>query len=676
MAKTPRGNLDRPSVARPARRAQNGAMSATTEPPRSSVSEEIDPTTFSVILSRLDSIAEEMTHTLENAAFTSMLSLLRDYSCCVYDAQARQVAMVDALPIHTNSMHLVLHAIEEAFGDDVHEGDVILCNDPYRGNTHVADLVTACPVFCDGERMFWSIVRGNQLDMGAPNPHSADGAARNVWQEGLKIPPLKLYDRGVQRADVLELYLANLRWRELLRGDLMAQLGSIWTGERRLQELCARYGNATIARYVDEAIAYARRRTEAEIERMPNGRYEARGWLDTDGSRATDLLVNCAVTIHDRSVEVDFSGSDPAGAHGLNASFATMQAAGGIPLVMAIDPDIPRNEGCLRTVTVSAPEGTLCNPVYPTSTAEATTATADLMQDVVCKALAQAIPERVRSGSARWAGAPMLSGTDERSGVFWGHSVLNSGGGGPASGGADGWPLIIGMAAFGGLKCASIEHTELLYPVRFRECEVEPDSMGLGEHIGGPGVRCALTPVAGEIEAVYTSDGLVNPPYGLGGGTAGAGGGTYIEPAGDGPRRFLHCALAPVPIAPGETWVGVTSGGGGWGDPLRRPLEQVLADVRDGICTAAAARATYGVVLGDDGELDAERTEQLRAELGRTRAVDARAAVPDAPRAADWFARQMRDGDVFVAPMGWEAEAPDPRSANQWGLPKHGLRTG
>jgi N-methylhydantoinase B len=630
----------------------------------------LDPVTFSVIKSRLDSIAEEMTDAVERSAFTSMLSLLRDYSCCIYDKDSRQVATVDALPIQTNSMHLVVQAIRDSFGDDINDGDVIMCNDAYRGNNHSADLVTACPVFIDGSNMFWSMVRGHQLDMGAPNPQASDGAATSVWQEGLTIPPIKLYDRGRQRTDVLDLYLTNVRFSQLLHGDLMAMLGSIWLGARRLREVCARYGRATIQEFIDEVIDYARRRTEVEIERMPNGRFCACGWLDTDGSKATDVKVACTVTVRDHSVDVDFSGSDPAGAHGLNSSFGTTQAAGSVPIMMAIDPDIPRNDGCLRTITVSAPEGTICNPRWPTSTAEATTHAGDLMQEVVSMALAQAVPEHARSGSSRWANTPMLSGVDECTGVAWGHIVHNGGGGGPAAAGADGWPLIIGMAAFGALKFASIEQTELNYPIRFRECELESDSMGLGEYIGGPGIRCAFSPVVGTVKAIYTSDGLVNPPFGVGGATAGAGGGSYIEPSGDGSRRFLHCPLAPAEIKPGETWVGVSSGGGGWGDPLRRPPEQVRRDILDGIYSEDAARAVYGVVLDEFGEIDMEKTERLRAELSQKRHFDPSAVVPDAPRGSDWYKRNMRGGDVFITPMGWEGEPPDPTTGNQWGAPK------
>ena len=200
----------------------------------------VDPITFSVILSRLDNIANEMTLTLERSAWTSILALARDYSCAIYDWQARQIAMKDGLPMHTTSLHIVLSEIVRTFEGNIYEGDVIACNDPYRGNTHVGDLVTACPIFWEGELLFWAVTKGHQLDCGAFIPTSVTSASRDVWQEGLTIPPVKLYERGEPREDVLDFYLSNVRYRELLSGDLYAQLGSIWKGEERLLEPCGR----------------------------------------------------------------------------------------------------------------------------------------------------------------------------------------------------------------------------------------------------------------------------------------------------------------------------------------------------------------------------------------------------------------------------------------------------
>ena len=608
----------------------------------------IDPITFSVLLNRLNSIAAEMTVALANTASSALLALTHDFSCCVYDGRGRQVAMKDALPIHTNSMHLFIERIVEVYGDDVHEGDVIACNDPYSGNTHVGDLATAAPVFHDGELLFWTAVRAHQLDVGAPAATSSWAGASTVWQEGLTIPPVKLYDAGRARRDVIELYLANVRWRDMLEGDLMAQLGATWIGVEKLHEVADRYGAATLRGFCDESIEYAARRTAAEIASMPNGTYTAEAWFDF-GLEGGSSTVRCSLTIEDESIAIDFAGSDAELPGSVNASYAVLQAAGGIPVMMAIDPDIPHNEGCLRRVSIKAPEGTLCNASYPAATSLATVLPGDVMQEAVTKALAQAVPERVAAGNAHWSNIPMISGTDPESGVFWGHQPLNGGGGGGGARGADGWPLIATNAAWGSLHVASIEHTELLHPFVVEAWEVEPESMGLGEWNGGPGIRFELR-VLHDVEAIYVGDGLRNPPCGLLGGGPGAGGGTYVEDRATGRRRF-HGGETYARFGPGDLWVGVSSGGGGYGDPMRRSPERVRDDVRDGLYTRETARRVFGVDLHDDEDLtlDEGATEATRRRLAAER-NGIPLTLPARADASEWLAGTLRTGDT-VEPM-------------------------
>ena len=178
----------------------------------------VDPITFSVVLNRFDSIAKEMTLTLEFTAWTSILALAKDFSCAIYDRDARQVTMSEALPMHMSSLSIVLNEIARTFEGDIGEGDVIACNDPYRGNTHIGDLVTACPVFWEGELLFWAVTKGHQLDCGAFIASSVTPSSKNVWQEGITIPPVKLYEAGVQRADLVDLYLSNVRYRSCCMG--------------------------------------------------------------------------------------------------------------------------------------------------------------------------------------------------------------------------------------------------------------------------------------------------------------------------------------------------------------------------------------------------------------------------------------------------------------------------
>jgi N-methylhydantoinase B len=297
-------------------------------------------------------------------------------------------------------------------------------------------------------------------------------------------------------------------------------------------------------------------------------------------------------------------------------------------------------------VTVSAPEGSVCNASYPVATSLATVLPADVMQEAVTKALAQAVPERAVAGNAHWSNIPMLSGVDPDDGSFWGYQPLNGAGGGGAAHGADGWPLIATNAAWGALHVGAIEHTELLHPLLVEEWELEPESMGLGEWIGGPGVRFAVRPLH-EVDAIYVGDGLANPPCGLFGGSPGAGGGTYVEDRPSGRRRF-YGAEAYARLGPDEVWVGVSSGGGGYGDPLRRPPERVRDDVLDGLYGAETARLAFGVVLaGDELKVEAAATAETRRRLASSRGA-LPLALPARPNASRWLERTMRDGDVLA----------------------------
>jgi N-methylhydantoinase B len=609
-----------------------------------------DPITFSLILNRLNAIADEMTSTLERSAWTSILSVSRDFSCAIYDAVPRQVAMFDALPVHTTSLHLVLAEIARTFAGDVHDGDVFICNDPYRFNTHVGDVVTAAPVFVDGEHRFWSVTKGHQMDIGAFVPSSVTAAAQNVWQEGLTIPPVKLVDRGRRRDDIVELYLANVRYRELLLGDLMAQLGSIEKGRQRLIELCGEHTAAEVMRYVDTIITYASRRMADQIRRMPDGVYRAEGWIDSDGVDVLDIPIKVTVSIQGDHVTVDYEGSGPQAKGGVNGSYATSQAAGAVPFLYYIDPEIPHNHGVIDHITVKAPLGSICNPRYPASTSCATVVPTNMMCDVINKALGQAMPERVLAGIPRAANVPQFAGETDWSGNAWGAMLFNNRGGMGAAFDVDGWPLFGSHGSFGGLKTQSVEQIELLYPLLVEVLEIEPDSMGFGRHNGGAGIRMVVLPRNGAVEVITFGDGSRNPPHGIAGGTRAIGGGQYVEDPDTGLRRFAS-ASGQLRVSQGGRYVGVSSGGGGHGNPLDRDLERVRRDVRDGFVSRAAATVHFGVVLDDspDPQILAEETRQRRELLAKKHRPE---IDPVTPAAGTWAQDNMRSGDVFLLNPG------------------------
>lgn len=618
-----------------------------------------DAITLSVLLGRFDSVVNEMSITLERTAWTTIIAICKDFSCAVYDAVPRQISMFDAVPIHTTSMHLILEEIASKFAGEVHEGDVFVCNDPYHGNTHIGDLVTACPVFVDGEHLFWSVAKGHQLDTGAFVASSVTAAAQNVWQEGITIPPLKLVDRGELRGDIVELYLANVRYSDLVGGDLRAQLASIEKGRQRLREVCEEFGVQTVLHYVDAMIDYADRRMGAAIARMPDGVYEGEGWVDSDGFELENIPVRVRVTVAGERVTVDMSDSAPQVRGGLNGSYAVACAAGAAPFLFYVDADIPHNQGCLEHIEVIAKEGTICNASYPASTSVATGCPSDTIQDTIHKAMSSVIPERVPAGGTKDANLPQFSGSV--GGELWGVMVFNGTGGGGACNGFDGWPIYEAVSSAGAIRIQQVEELELLHPLRIEQVEIEPDSCGFGQWIGGPGTRLVVRPLTDvETECITFSDGMSNPPHGVLGGRMGCGGGAYVQEPGGARRYISPCGI--VRLQPGELWVGVSTGGGGYGDPLLRPAERVLEDLRDGFITRWSAEEVFGLVLTEDRPalarpslagmapqpliLDREATAARRAELGaRPRpAID-----PDRPGASTWVEDHMRDGDVYLS---------------------------
>jgi N-methylhydantoinase B len=626
---------------------------ATLEERRSALERElgiqgIDPTTFSVLIRRYIAVVDEMTAALENAAWTSILALARDFSCAVFDGQTRLIAMYEGAPLHISGMHVVLEEIAHRFEGRIYDGDLMICNDPYSGNSHVGDVVIAAPVFAEGELCFWSAVKVHHLDIGAPWPTSMPYLATDVWTEGLTMPPLKLCDAGTFREDVFAMILANLRYPDQLLGDLLAQQGSVGVGKRALLRIVERHGLETVKLYTDGIRLYAYNRAGAEIETWPDGVYVGESWLDSDGQGTQDIYVRAAVRIEGDRVHVDLTGSDAQAPGAVNSSYANSIAACVLPVLECLDPDIPpHNRGCQDHVIINpGPKGTVTNARWPASTAVDTALSGDCIQEAVWKALAQAIPEKVIGGVAKSPGVAFVSGIDRRQGgdTPWGMAIFNSSGGGGAAKGHDGWHQFVCYGCMGCLKCSSIEMMELLYPVLFEQLEIEPMSGGSGEWVGGPGIRTVMRPHGGEVDIYVTGEGMLNPPHGALGGEPGCGGGQWCLRA-DGTRTFFG-SKAHIPLAEGESWVCVSSGAGGYGRPIDRNTRRVADDLRDELVSIELVHDVYGVCLAPDGSVDEKATQARREELAATRVYEV--TKPNVPRAATWLSREMRGDEVFI----------------------------
>lgn len=610
----------------------------------------IDPTTFSVLTRRYIAIVDEMTVALENAAWTSILALARDFSCAVFDGQTRLVAMHEGSPLHISGMHVVLEEVAHRFEGHVRDGDVMICNDPYSGNSHVGDVVIAAPVFVGDELCFWSAVKVHHLDIGAPWPTSMPYLATDVWTEGLTMPPLKIYDGGEFREDVFAMILANLRYPDQLRGDLLAQQGSVGVGKRGLLQTVERYGIEEVKRYTEAIRRYAFKRAGDEISTWPDGIYVGESWIDSDGRGTEDIYVRATVEIKGEFVHVDLTGSGPQAPGAVNSSYANSLAASGLPILECLDPDIPpHNRGCQDHVIINpGPQGTITNCRWPGSTAVDTALSGDVIQEAVWKALAQAIPDKVIGGVAKSPGVAFVSGTDrrdpEREESVWGMAIFNTSGGGGASKGYDGWHQFVCYGCMGCLKQSSIEMMELLYPVVFEQLEIAPMSGGAGQWVGGPGIHTVMRRHGGDVDIYITGEGMLNPPFGSIGAEPGFGGGQW-HAAADGTRTF-YGSKAHIPLDDDERWVCISTGGGGYGRPIDRDVDKVAEDVRDELVDRTFAAEIYGVVLDDDGSPDVAATTAARAELAATNTYSV--TKPNSPRHSTWLQREMREGERFI----------------------------
>ncbi len=418
-------------------------------------------------------------------------------------------------------------------------------------------------------------------------------------------------------------------------------------GKEQLLTLCVEYGVDELLRYVDALVDYADRRMADEISAIPDGEYFGESWVDTDGAGRLHTPVCCRVIVEGESVLVDWTDSGPQAGGAINGSLATATAASGVPLMCVASPDLPHNQGSIDRIGVRTRPGTICVAEHPAATSSSVVAPSGAMHDAVMRALALTVPARVAAGGPRMGNCPTLSGVDERTGEAWSLMFFNDGGGSGASQGADGWPLMGTLACLGGIKTMPVELVELLYPLRLETMEVESDSMGLGTWNGGPGVRAVVRPLHGDMTTITFGDGYDNPPHGILGGTAGIGGGQWVQGPGD-ERRTFGSASATLRVPKGGLWVGVATGGGGYGNPLARDGEQVRRDVRDGHLTRDTARSVFGVVFDEDPDhlrVDRLATDLLRAQKGE---VDPPPVTPTRPGTATWRREQMRDGDAYL----------------------------
>ena len=510
----------------------------------------IDPITLEIMRNQLEGVAEEMGQVLIRGAYSPNIKERRDCSTALFDSKGRLIAQAEHIPVHLGAMP---EAVEAIRARDPHPGDIWLLNDPFAGGTHLPDLTMVSPITVGGESLGFAVSRAHHADVGGMAPGSMPAGAREIYQEGLRIPPVKLVDGGEQNDAVLELLLANVRNPSERRADLRAQIAANERAETRLGELRADHGHDTLLAAFDAVIAYSRKRMERSLAELPNGTFEAREFLEGDGITDDDIPVCASVTVDEASVSVDFAGTAPQVVGNVNAPRAVTKSAVYFVIRAVTDPEIPPNHGCYEPIAVEIPPGSLLDPEPPAAVVGGNVETSQRVTDTVLSAFAEAIPNQLPAQSQGTMNNLTIGSRDGESFSYY-ETIGGGFGGRPTKDGMDG--VQVGMT---NTLNTPIEALEAEYPLRVTRYALRDDSGGSGRFRGGKGIERQL-----EIEVLATVSLLTErrryAPRGVAGGEDGACGQNLIdgEPVG---------AKTTLDVEAGTTVTVRTPGGGGHGSP-------------------------------------------------------------------------------------------------------------
>src|SRR4051812_12201385 len=529
-------------------------------------------------------------------SYSQILNSSRDFSTAICDIDGRLIAQAEHVPIHVGALPWAAKSVHDFFGDDIHPGDVFLLNDPYHGGNHLPDLTAFVPIFENDEPRFWSINRAHQSDIGGATHGAYNASATDIWQEGIRITPLKLYDRGEIRRDVMQMIATNVRHPRDFRGDLAAMIGSAHVGERRFLALAKEFGWEVTHAAIDSVLDGAERQTRAVIAQWTDGVYHGEALLDDDGRGKEDIYIRATVTKSGSDLKIDLTDSHPQVASFINSSYPNMYSAVVVALSYLIDPDTPKNDGTFRPLDIIAKPGTVvwANPGAPVTLA--TNHCAQEILEAIVKALAPACPERAMAGWGRrfriaiQGSDPRRASPDGDPGgrpggrpFIWHFFQARPGGGGSSAG--DGWPGAGEWQAAGGIKFGSLEVTETRFPLFFKTHEFRPDSGGAGRFRGGPGGIVEMIVETEEPAIGNTAgDGVKYGACGILGGEDGLPHRYLLYSGNDAPRPIRTKETGLV-IRPGDRLVLESGGGGGWGDSAKRDPEAIAEDVANGFVT-------------------------------------------------------------------------------------------
>jgi N-methylhydantoinase B len=520
-----------------------------------------DPIELAVFKNATHSVAEEMGASLRRTAFSPNIKERRDYSCAVFDSAGQVIAMGDHMPVHLGSMPMSVLAAVDALS--LGPGDIAVLNDPFAGGTHLPDITMVLPVYVatKDRPIFYVASRAHHADVGGRYPGSM-GLCREIYEEGLRIPPVKLVRAGQTDESVLKMILNNVRTPEERRGDLAAQIGACKVGELRLHELVSRFGADKTQKLCAALLDYSERLMHAELSQMPAGKFSAEDFLDDDGFSEEPVRISVCIELDPAAstADVNFAGSSPQVASSMNAVFAIAYSATYYVFRCLLPEDAPANAGLMRPITVQAPQRSIVNASPPAAVAAGNVETSQRVVDVLLRALAQAIPARIPAASSGTMSNLTIGGIDPRTRTPFAYYETIAGGMG-ARPNADGLSGV--HTHMTNSLNTPVEALEYAYPFRVRQYACRQNSGGRGKYKGGDGLVREIELLA-DAQVTLLSDRRRFRPYGLSGGRPGApGAATHIS----GEQKHEIPAKSSLLAKKGDIISIETPGGGGWGNP-------------------------------------------------------------------------------------------------------------
>jgi N-methylhydantoinase B len=544
----------------------------------------IDPITLEVVGNALMAASEEVAASLIRTAYSSNIKERADCSVAIFDGRGRLIVQAEHIPIHLGSMLTIVENVQERFkAEDIHPGDVFIANDPYHGGgTHLPDITVAQPVFVQGQIVAYVANIAHHSDIGGRVPGSNSGDTRHIFEEGLRLPPVKVMNAGEFDQDILSIIMLNSRLPRERLGDLKAQIASTFVGCQRIEKLYEKYGRAEMEACLEEMLDYAERRIRSRIKAIPDGVYKFTDYLDDDGYAEDPIPISVTLTVKGDTLSLDFAGTGREAGGALNVVESALKATVFYAIKALLDPAVPSNAGFQRALKITAPSKTIVNCVPP-APVSARTETCQRIVDVIFGAMARAVPDRVLAACNSTLNGINISGTDPRSGEFYVYPETIGGGMGarPTKDGLDGVHVHVTNSSN-----LPIEALETEYPLRVERYELVQDSGGRGKFRGGMGIRRDIRIIGHRAEVSTHADRQRFAPWGLQGGGDGATGKIVVNLGRKDERVLRSGKNSNVLLKADDVLTIITPGGGGYGPAKARNPETAQRDLDEEVISA------------------------------------------------------------------------------------------